>query len=77
MGADTKEPLKLPCGLVLPNRLVKAAMAEGLAEKTHLPGKKITSVYGEWAKGGWGALLTGMTILNGFPELIALLDLMM
>ncbi|KAL1859214.1 hypothetical protein Plec18170_002330 [Paecilomyces lecythidis] len=34
-------------------------MAEGLAEKTHLPGKKITSVYGEWAKGGWGALLTG------------------
>lgn len=52
-------------------------MAEGLAERTHLPGKKITSVYGEWAKGGWGALLTGMTILNGFPELIALLDLMM
>lgn len=23
MGSDIKEPLRLPCGLVLPNRLVK------------------------------------------------------
>ncbi|KAJ6143126.1 hypothetical protein N7471_002579 [Penicillium samsonianum] len=59
MGSDIKEPLELPCGLVLPNRLVKAAMAEGLAEKRHLPGPRISRVYGEWAKGGWGALLTG------------------
>ncbi|CEO60432.1 Putative Catalytic activity: NADH acceptor <=_ NAD() reduced acceptor [Penicillium brasilianum] len=34
-------------------------MAEGLAEKKHLPGTRILSVYGKWAKGGWGALLTG------------------
>ena len=26
------EPLKLPCGAVLPNRLAKAAMTEGLAD---------------------------------------------
>ncbi|KAJ0416738.1 hypothetical protein BJY00DRAFT_303946 [Aspergillus carlsbadensis] len=59
MGADINDPLQLKCGLVLPNRLVKASMAEGLAEKGHLPGDRISRLYGEWAKGGWGALLTG------------------
>ncbi|PYH56066.1 NADH:flavin oxidoreductase/NADH oxidase family protein [Aspergillus niger CBS 101883] len=59
MSTAIKEPLKLPCGLVFPNRLVKAAMAEGLAEGSHLPGPRISRVYGEWANGGWGALLTG------------------
>ena len=39
-------------------------MAEGLAENKHLPGKRISRVYGEWAKGGWGALLTGKPILH-------------
>lgn len=34
-------------------------MAEGLAEGSHLPGPRISRVYGEWANGGWGALLTG------------------
>ncbi|CAG8882973.1 unnamed protein product [Penicillium egyptiacum] len=74
MESDIKEPLKLPCGLVLPNRLVKAAMAEGMAEKSHLPGTRISCVYGEWAKGGWGALLTGMKIV--FESVLAL-NLMM
>ncbi|KAJ5776775.1 hypothetical protein N7520_000021, partial [Penicillium odoratum] len=59
MGSDIKDPLELPCGLVLPNRLVKAAMAEGLAESGRLPGTRIFRVYEKWAKGGWGALLTG------------------
>ncbi|KAJ6159538.1 hypothetical protein N7497_004075 [Penicillium chrysogenum] len=45
MGPDIKDPLELPCGLVLPNRLVKSAMAEGLAEKKHLPGTRISRVY--------------------------------
>jgi 2,4-dienoyl-CoA reductase-like NADH-dependent reductase (Old Yellow Enzyme family) len=40
-------------------------MAEGLAEKKHLPGTRIFSLYGKWAKGGWGALLTGKKIPNG------------
>lgn len=42
-------------------------MAEGLADRGYLPGAKISRVYGEWAKGGWGALLTGiMRPLNEF-----------
>lgn len=34
-------------------------MAEGLAEKLHIPGARISRVYDKWAWGGWGALLTG------------------
>ncbi|MCJ1412951.1 hypothetical protein MMC19_007052 [Ptychographa xylographoides] len=49
----------LPCGLEVPNRLVKAAMAEGMATKTHNPDEKLTKAYGEWADGGWGMIITG------------------
>jgi 2,4-dienoyl-CoA reductase-like NADH-dependent reductase (Old Yellow Enzyme family) len=39
-------------------------MAEGLAATTHDPNQKIRKAYREWAKGGWGMILTGMkTIL--------------
>ncbi|PNP80514.1 hypothetical protein FNYG_06113 [Fusarium nygamai] len=31
------KPLELPCGLTLPNRLVKAALAEELADRQNLP----------------------------------------
>lgn len=50
-------------------------MAEGLAERRHLPGPRISRVYGEWAKGGWGALLTGMRILDCSLELVSALKL--
>ena len=54
-------PITLKCGLTLPNRLVKAAMAAHLADKDHLPGNAgCLAVYGEWAKGGWGMVLTGL-----------------
>ncbi|KAJ5389215.1 uncharacterized protein N7496_000283 [Penicillium cataractarum] len=64
MGSDIKDPLELPCGLVLPNRLVKAAMAEGMAESGRLPGTPIFRKHEKWAKRGWGALLIGRRILN-------------
>ena len=31
------EPLTLPCGVAIPNRIVKAAMTEQLADKNHAP----------------------------------------
>jgi 2,4-dienoyl-CoA reductase-like NADH-dependent reductase (Old Yellow Enzyme family) len=58
------QPLTLACGLTLPNRLVKAAMAEGLANEDLLPGSKdCLNIYGEWAKGGWGLVISGTTIV--------------
>lgn len=53
------QPLTLKCGLTLPNRLANAAMAEALADKEKLPNERHRRPYVEWAKGGWGMVLTG------------------
>ncbi|KAI0127398.1 NADH:flavin oxidoreductase/NADH oxidase [Xylariales sp. AK1849] len=52
-------PLTLKCGLTLPNRLVKAAMAEGMADRLALPNPQAHAPYDEWANGGWGMIITG------------------
>lgn len=69
------EEITLPCGLRLPNRLSKvasilpklqckdltrpqAAMAEAMSP-SHNPDEKFQKLYGEWADGGWGLLITG------------------
>lgn len=54
------KPLTLKCGLTLPNRLVKAAMAENWADKEALPTEELHAPYGEWADGEWGLVMTGM-----------------
>lgn len=55
------EPLTLPCGLVLPNRLVKCPMQETLAEAPLFdpPLEKFSKLYGQWAHGGYGLIITG------------------
>lgn len=59
MDLQLAKPITLPCGLTLPNRLVKAAMAENLADKKSLPVESVNRAYGAWAEGGWGMVLTG------------------
>ncbi|KAH8425577.1 uncharacterized protein LDX57_003327 [Aspergillus melleus] len=60
MPSPLTEPVRLPCGLVFPNRLVKAAMAEMLADRnTNLPTPDLVEAYHKWGQGGWGGLLTG------------------
>ena len=54
------QPLTLKCGLTLPNRLVKAAMAEHMAEKSYLPTPGMEASYRKWADGGWGMVITGL-----------------
>lgn len=56
---DLSKPLTLKCGLALPNRLVKAAMAELMADSNGLPNDQFCRAYSQWAQGGWGMLLTG------------------
>jgi 2,4-dienoyl-CoA reductase-like NADH-dependent reductase (Old Yellow Enzyme family) len=59
------QPITLKCGLTLPNRLTKAAMAERLADKEGLPGgKQSLATYSEWAKGGWGLIISGTCYSN-------------
>ncbi|KAJ5591653.1 uncharacterized protein N7459_002022 [Penicillium hispanicum] len=58
MPSPLADPVKLPCGLVLPNRLSKAAMAELIA-KTNEPTDTLNDAYRQWSRGGWGCILTG------------------
>jgi 2,4-dienoyl-CoA reductase-like NADH-dependent reductase (Old Yellow Enzyme family) len=57
-------PLALPCGVVLPNRLAKAAMTEGLADSAGRPGTGLARLYSGWADGGCGLLITGNIIVD-------------
>ena len=55
------QPLTLPCGLVLPNRIMKAAMGEGLADaRTSDVTPALVRLYERWADGGAGTLVTGV-----------------
>ncbi|WVF70744.1 hypothetical protein IAT40_005538 [Kwoniella sp. CBS 6097] len=51
--------LILPNGVVVPNRLVKAAMAEGIGLGGGPPRSGHFELYRRWAEGGWGMIISG------------------
>ncbi|SDO36495.1 2,4-dienoyl-CoA reductase [Lutimaribacter pacificus] len=53
------QPLTLPNGQVIPNRIAKAAMEENMADAAHLPGAALRGLYRQWGDGGSGLLITG------------------
>lgn len=61
MSLEISKPITLPSGLVLPNRLVKAAMAEAMSgpKTDYLPSDAMNRSYTAWADAGWGMILTG------------------
>ena len=59
MNNQLKQPLALPCGISIPNRLAKAAMTEGLATPDGVPTAALERLYGLWSDGGSGMLLSG------------------
>jgi 2,4-dienoyl-CoA reductase-like NADH-dependent reductase (Old Yellow Enzyme family) len=59
------EPLILPNGSTLPNRICKAAMEENLAvQPGQYPGEKLFALYDAWANGGAGLLLSGNVMVD-------------
>ncbi len=60
-----EQPLTLPCGAVLPNRLSKAAMTEGLADPRGVPTAELERLYRVWGAGGAGMLLSGNVHVDG------------
>lgn len=58
-------PLTLPCGIVIPNRLAKGAMTEGLADPSGKPTPELDRLYRVWADGGAGLLITGNVQIDG------------
>lgn len=53
------QPLTLPGGQTIPNRIAKAAMEENLADADHTPGEALQRLYRTWGAGGAGMLITG------------------
>ena len=62
-GGRSSDPLalslRLPCGALLPNRLCKAAMTEGVADAQLRATDRHATLYRTWSEGGAGLLLTG------------------
>ena len=54
----------LPSGLVLKNRIAKAAMEENLAQEDQTPSQALKNVYSAWAKGGTGLIITGNVMVD-------------
>lgn len=62
-------PLRLPCGLVLPNRLVKAAMSDSLGDGAGDPTEAQLGLYERWLAGGAGLAIIGEVQVDGcYPE---------
>ena len=59
------QPLTLPCGAVVPNRICKAAMTEGLAHPDGSASAELARLYGLWSDGGSGILLSGNIQVDG------------
>ena len=59
-----RQPLRLSSGLVLPNRLVKAATSERLAGPDGAPSEGLARLYERWGAGGAGMLLSGNVVVD-------------
>lgn len=58
-------PLTLPNGMVIPNRIAKAAMEENMADAAQGPSAELMRLYEAWAYGGAGLILSGNVMICG------------
>lgn len=56
--------LRLPCGVLLNNRLVKSAMTERISNRKLEPTKGHERMYEEWSETGAGLLITGNVMID-------------
>jgi 2,4-dienoyl-CoA reductase-like NADH-dependent reductase (Old Yellow Enzyme family) len=64
MTSLLSQPLRLPCGATLPNRIAKAAMTEGIADAQLRASERHVRLYRAWAEGGAGLLLSGNVMID-------------
>jgi len=59
------QALALPSGEILPNRIIKSAMSEVLADPASgAPTDRLVRLYERWGRGGAGTLITGHVIVH-------------
>jgi len=72
------QPLRLPNGSVLRNRLAKAAMSETLGTYDNRPTQDLVQLYRRWAASGLGLIMTGNVMIDrralGEPGNVAIED---
>ncbi|KQU44240.1 oxidoreductase [Rhodococcus sp. Leaf278] len=61
---DLSSPLTLACGQILPNRVMKSALSEGLATSEHAPDSRLETLYRQWGAGGYGLVVTGNVMVD-------------
>ena len=59
-----QQPFTLPCGVTIPNRIVKSAMSENNADKGGKPSERIIKLYNTWGEGGTGILISGNVMMD-------------
>jgi 2,4-dienoyl-CoA reductase-like NADH-dependent reductase (Old Yellow Enzyme family) len=64
MSSELFTPLALRSGLVLRNRIGKAAMEERRAGRAQLPDERRVRLYQRWGGGGAGLLITGNVMVH-------------
>ena len=64
MTVTLDQPLELPCGATLKNRLGKSAMSETLGTTDNRGTAKLTRLYRAWARGGTGLSVTGNVMID-------------
>ena len=57
-------PLTLPCGVTVPNRIVKSAMTEGLADSLGRSTVQLENLYRAWSHGGTGISISGNVMID-------------
>jgi 2,4-dienoyl-CoA reductase-like NADH-dependent reductase (Old Yellow Enzyme family) len=58
------QPLQLPNGTTIPNRIAKAAMEENMADAQQAPSAELMRLYQSWADGEAGLLLSGNVMID-------------
>lgn len=64
MTSPLASTITLPNGTILPNRLCKSAMTEGLADKFDRPTPALIQLYKTWSQGGTGLHITGNVMVD-------------
>ncbi len=59
------DPLTLPNGSTIKNRIAKAAMEENMADADQAPSAELMRLYQAWADGGAGLIITGNVMVDG------------
>lgn len=59
-----QQALTLPCGQIIPNRIIKGAMTEGVADKNDHATVAHQTLYRTWSKGQTGVLISGNIMVD-------------